>query len=404
MNYRVSFMPDMNYEINTIDDISKNYHLYIHIPFCRSSCLYCGIKVNHEYSEFDLYIEALKRELEILYEKAICPPIFKSIHIGGGTPSILSLSQLQKLFKMLKEKIDNYNQIEKVFEANPESLSVDKIEYLSSVCNLTLSIGIQSLNPDVLRVSGRMSNKKIIKILEEAVQYPFAGIGVDLICGLPLSTKEIFLQDINELIAIGVDSFSIYPLWIESNSILGEKYNQFKNELMIDTDVKKSLEKGKEILLLNGYVKRSVYHYIKCNKNLFQYANMQIYGEEWIGIGSGATSYFDRTRKVNIDCIEKYIDKINSGKLPINNIEKYSITDELLNKLAYILRKPVITIDDERKELGEVGCLALEKLIKHLKNIDFIKFVDSGWQLTNNGIINLGMISGNYIKKIIDGR
>ncbi|MBD5549113.1 MAG: radical SAM protein [Lachnospiraceae bacterium] len=402
MDQSVSFMPKIFCEPVENGRFKKNYHLYIHIPFCKRKCTYCGININTSFEDFDLYVSALEKELVMIYEQNICIQEFQSIHIGGGTPSLMTLHQMKGFFGMLNRLIKNFEDIEKVIESNPESLSDEKIKYLSSINNVTLSIGIQSLNSKVLHSTCRMIDEnEVINILKKVKIRPFLGVGADVICGLPFSTKEIFLSDISRLVTLGIDHLSIYPLWIEKESILGKNYEKYKEQLMNDNQKEQCLVDAQKVLFENGYKKKSVYHYCKENKKLFIYGNSQILGDEWIGIGASAISFFNNTKVENIICHEKYLMAIKDNKLPILNQYKYSFTEILINKFAYAIRNPVIIIDEEKKQLGEIGFKLFTKFINKLKNMDFVKETNLGWEITNKGTINIGMIDGIFIKNIL---
>lgn len=402
MDRSVSFMPKIICELERNTSLKRVCHLYIHMPFCKRKCTYCGININTSFDDFDLYISALEKELLMLFEQNICIQEFESIHIGGGTPSLMTLQQMKKFFGMLQRKIKNFEDIEKVIETNPESLSTEKIKYLSSINNMTLSVGIQTLNSEVLHFTGRMLNEdQIIDILKMAKKSNFLGVGVDIICGLPYSSKEMFLSDIYKLVELGIDHLSVYPLWIEKESILGQNYIKYEEQLMSDNEKEQCLREVKKILLENGYKKKSAYHYCKENKNLFIYGNSQILGDEWIGIGAGAVSYLNNTRMENILCHEKYLLAIERNELPIFNRYKYSFSEILINRFAYTIRKATITRDEEKQQLGEVGYALFSKLMNQLRSLDFIKDTDQGWELTDKGILNIGMIDGEFIKTFL---
>ncbi len=166
---------------------------YIHIPFCRQKCLYCKFALTPKLNELKIrtYIDALKAEIEGFFAEN--PDVsIESIYFGGGTPSVLSAHQFGEILSVFDSqrpvsfKETGLKNIEITLEANPEDISDAYLEELSRLGINRLSLGIQTLNNEALRMVGRAdSSESIFRALESISQSPIKNISIDLIAGLP---------------------------------------------------------------------------------------------------------------------------------------------------------------------------------------------------------------------------
>ena len=205
--------------------------VYIHIPFCNSICSYCDFcKVLHNDVWASMYLDNLKNEIIKYYEK----DTIKSIYIGGGTPSVLSYSNLDKLFELTR-MFDTSNNLEFSFECNVNDITDELMMLLKENGVNRLSIGVESFNKYILKYLNRKHDKKlIIKNIEIAKKY-FDNINVDLIYALPIEDMRMLKHDINDILKLDVSHISTYSLIIEPHTAF---YNKGVKNIDEDLDYK----------------------------------------------------------------------------------------------------------------------------------------------------------------------
>ncbi len=287
--------------------------VYIHIPFCQDICSYCDFcKVYYDSSLVDKYLDTLSKEIDSYYKGEI----IKTIYIGGGTPSSLSLSQIEKLLNITKKF--NTDLLEFTFECNIESIDEDKIKLLKEYGVNRLSIGIQTFNSDYLSFLNRHHKpKEVINIIDMVKRY-IDNINVDLIYAIPGETIIDVEKDIDEFLKLDIPHISTYSLIIENNTILKNLNVKYIDE-DLDYDMYKLICNK---LNNNGYIHYETSNYCKegyeSKHNLVYWNNNYYYG-----FGVGASGYIDNIRYSNTRSINNYFDnkyRLEENKLSFNEI------------------------------------------------------------------------------------
>ena len=282
--------------------------LYIHIPFCKRKCNYCDFASFAGQERYiDDYLEALSREAS-LYKEIGC----NTLYVGGGTPSLLTEGQLRRLAKIICKNFGDVPQFEEsTFEANPESLTVSKIETLREVGFNRLSIGLQSFNEAELKTIGRVHTvQQFLTAYQAARAGGFTNINVDLIAGLPGQTETSFLESLQQVIKLEPEHLSAYGLQIEEGTPF------FIQGIVCNQDLMRSmLEQTHTVLAQAGYHHYEISNFAKPGKESKHNLNYWQNGE-YIGIGSAAASYQRGKRRQNTPQLEKYIKCMESGETP----------------------------------------------------------------------------------------
>lgn len=277
--------------------MTKPKALYIHIPFCNYICDYCDFcKLQYFYSDVSPYLNALKHELESYKIGEL-----DTIYIGGGTPTSLSNKELETLLKIVEPY--SYSVKEYTVEANPDSLSLDKLKLLKQYGVNRLSIGVESTHDDILSSINRHHTfNDVKKAVKEAREIGFNNINLDLILGLPDVSLDMIKEDINSLIKLEVEHISCYSLTVNEHTsfaIRGVK------EPEQDT-LREFYDEASKILENKGYVHYEVSNYAK--KGNYSFHNLTYWkNERYYGIGLGASGYIDNVRYVNTRSISKYL-------------------------------------------------------------------------------------------------
>lgn len=299
--------------------------VYIHIPFCNSICSYCDFcKFLYNDVWASAYLTILKSEIEKYYEN----DMVKSIYIGGGTPSVLSTTNLNKLFNIIS-LFKTSNNCEFTFECNVNDITIELLSILKQNGVNRLSIGIESFDKYKLKYLNRKHESiDIIKNIELAKRY-FDNINVDIIYALPIENMHMLKHDISEILKLNVSHISTYSLIIEPHTIL---YN--KRIVPIDEDLDaKMYEYICKKLSKNGYIHYEVSNFSKVGKasihNLTYWSN-----QEYYGFGLGAHGFINNVRYENTRNFNKYLEK----RYRLNEVLISKIED-MENELMLGLRK-----------------------------------------------------------------
>jgi len=299
--------------------------LYVHIPFCRKRCSYCDFASYSGKEELiSEYMGALEREIinlklcgrEILNFELPLSTIF----VGGGTPSLLSSGQIKQLFDIIKKNFDLSFLREITFESNPESLTCEKLAVLKDAfSNIRLSIGLQDYDDNNLKTLGRIHNvQDFIEKYEMARQAGIDNINIDLIYGIPGQSVNDFQNTLEKTIKLKPQHISAYCLTIAEGAEFAKAGIEVNGDLAADM-----YQKAIEQLSAGGYGHYEISNFAlpgyECEHNKTYWRNGEYYG-----IGCGAVSYIDGTRRKNTTDLKRYL--LNSGK---NSIQEEI---ETLNK------------------------------------------------------------------------
>lgn len=317
----------------------ENISIYIHIPFCKRLCYYCGCNScpMAKADEVKAYIEALKTEIALVIPKLDKSRKISQIHYGGGTPNAIQVEYLQEINQLFFDNFSFIDTAEIAIECHPAYLDETYIDGLKKAGFNRYSLGIQDFNLDVLKASNRTPSKlpigELAKILRTDGK---ASVNFDFIYGLPLQTKETFLETINTAIELQPDrlvtfSYAHVP-WVNSNMRKLEEIGLPGGEEKIDMT-----EAAYNLLEKSGYRSIGMDHYVREKDELFQsqlsgqlHRNFQGYctrattGQVY-AFGVSGISQLNAVFAQNTKSIPGYIDTLNSGSLPV--IKGYELSD-----------------------------------------------------------------------------
>ncbi len=282
--------------------------VYIHIPFCNDICSYCDFcKMKYNKSWVEKYLNVLKTEIEENYKGES----IRTLYIGGGTPSLLSIDELNILFDIIK--IFNTKELEELtIECNIESMTNEKLILFKKNNVNRLSVGVETFNPKYIKLLNRKHNKdEVFEKIELAKMIGFNNINVDLIYALPNQTIDELEKDIDEILKLNVEHISCYSLMIEPNTKL-----YIDKVKCIDEDLDYKMYKYIEKRLLNReYTHYEISNYSK--KGMESKHNLVYWNNEhYYGFGLSASGYlesyrYDNTKNINKYLKNEYVDVIN---------------------------------------------------------------------------------------------
>jgi len=279
-------------------------HLYVHVPFCKTICYYCDF-CHRIYNEkiADQWLNQLQKEIDEL-----CKDSYETIYIGGGTPSCLSLKQLERLLNMLLPFSSQV--IEYTFEVNPESIDQTKIEILKRYGVNRISMGIQTSDDALLKALGRRHSfgqaKEKIELLKKN---GLNNISVDLMYSLPGQRIEILKKSLNDILSLHIPHISLYSLTVEENTVFGKKGVQ-----SLDDDTEADMyELIQKVLSGYGYINYEISNF--CLSGFQSRHNLAYWNyEDFLGISSGASSKIGNHRYTNTFSLKSYLEDYRNRK------------------------------------------------------------------------------------------
>ncbi len=357
--------------------------IYIHIPFCKQACHYCDFHFSTSLKNYDKILSALKMEL-ILRKGEFKNDKVKTIYFGGGTPSLLSVDDMEWLIGLIKIDYDVIENPEITLEANPDDLSEEKIIALANSPVNRLSIGIQSFFEEDLKLMNRAHNAEEAKnSLSIATRY-FDNISVDLIYGIPNASNEQWRKNIAMALSFGIPHISSYALTVEPKTAL----ESFIKKGIID-NVNDETAQEQFLILVDELDKAGFIHYELSNfgKEGFFSKNNSAYwqGKKYIGIGPSAHSFNGKERSWNIANNAKYIKALQGGKLP-NEVEKLSVTDRYNEYVMTGLRTVWgVSLEKIQQDFGEKYVAYLKMQSKKYIDQDLLYIEDETLRTTRKG-------------------
>ncbi len=298
--------------------------IYIHIPFCKQACNYCDFHFSTSMKKKNEMVLAIAKELEMRTNE-FKNEVVETIYFGGGTPSVLEISEIKFLIDEIYKNYDVADNAEITLEANPDDLSENRIIDLSNNRINRLSIGIQSFFEDDLIMMNRAHNTAEAKnCLEIATSY-FDNISIDLIYGIPGMSNQKWRQNIETALSFGINHISSYALTVEPKTALKKLIESGKIEQPKDEEASQHFEILVETLEKNNFIHYELSNFGK--ENYFSQNNSAYWlGKKYIGIGPSAHSYNGKNRSWNISNNVLYLKSLQENNLPLET-EFLSKTD-----------------------------------------------------------------------------
>ncbi|MDG1042132.1 MAG: radical SAM family heme chaperone HemW [Flavobacteriaceae bacterium] len=291
--------------------------IYIHIPFCKKACHYCNFHFSTNQNSKSAFIEAVCREL-ILRKSEYASDEIQSIYFGGGTPTVLDVTELNTILKTVYKNYKVSETAEITLEANPDDLDLEKIKQLSNTKINRLSIGIQSFHESELSAMNRAHNAEDArKCLELATTY-FDNITIDLMFGMPTMSIQLWRQNLQIAFEFGIKHLSCYSLTVEPKTALEHFIKKGSHPPMDDELAAQHFE-----VLLEETSAHGLTHYETCSfghPDYFSKHNTSYWlGKTYMGVGPSAHSFDGSKRSWNVSNNSKYIKALEVDKLPFES-------------------------------------------------------------------------------------
>jgi oxygen-independent coproporphyrinogen III oxidase len=375
--------------------------IYFHIPFCKVRCNYCDFYKSTNLNLFNSYIQAVKKEMwlrrDYLKEKKV-----ETIYFGGGTPSLLSLTEVEELLKEISSNFNVQSQTEITLEANPDDLSFEYLRRLKIIGINRLSIGIQSFSDTDLKLMGRRHNStQAINAIKDAQKAGFDNISVDLIYGIPGMSIHQWQTNLKKVFDLDVQHLSAYHLTYHENTSF---YDKLQKGIIHEIEEDESLLQFEELIKHaeeNHFVHYEISNFAR--EGFYSKHNSSYWNQsEYLGLGPSAHSFNRKTRYWNFSDLNQYLKSINQDT--ISGEEEVLTLNDRYNDYIITGLRTIWGIDTEyiKNEFGEKFHFHVERVTE--KYDSFSKVIkENNWiRITKIGIFISDQIISDYLYLEID--
>lgn len=322
---------------------------YIHIPFCKTKCTYCGFFQNGTSQNIeDQYIDGLIGELKLASESPrLKEGLIHAVFIGGGTPTSLSPANSERLLKAIKEYLPLANDYELTLEGRIHDLIPENLEVWMSNGVNRMSIGVQSFNTKVRQMVGRLDTKEtVLERLATLKSYGQCSVVIDLIFGLPGQTMDVWEQDLADLVSSGVDGADLYQLNVFDGSDLNRDIVSGKVPPAATTAMQGDMFAfGRTYLEARAYRRLSSAHWSANNRERSLYNMLAKEGVPMFPFGSGAGGNVDCYGMMLHRALKPYEDMVSRGEKPFMALMKQSDLQPFVNQVVSQLEQGYLNIN-----------------------------------------------------------
>lgn len=362
--------------------------LYIHVPFCRSKCGYCGF---HSHApgpgQMESYVDALLLELAHwgdVYDR----PSVSSVYFGGGTPSLLPPNVINALGSSIRRNFALKPDVEMTFEGNPETVgAMDTLQAIKDIGVTRLSMGVQSLDNAQLAALGRRHRvRDVYRAIEQAHVIGFGNINLDLIFGLPGTRLKIWLDTIRAALELCPQHLSCYALTVEPDTPLERACFDRSITLPDEQETAKMFLYGADLLEEHGFLQYEISNFSKLG---FQSRHNLGYweGKNYLGLGPSAVSTVRGRRWANPADLGVYVNAVSSKKL---DATAEQLTPEERTKEMVMLRLRTtrgLNLRGYRMLTGRAFMEVHRPLVEALSHKDLVRINNGYLRLTRHGML-----------------
>lgn len=287
----------------------------------------------------DTFVHYLCQEIQLIASSIETKPAIDTIFLGGGTPSLLSPDQLERIFKVIEQNFNLLSCREITLEANPGTVDREKLRFFHSLGIDRISFGVQSFVDSELQFLGRIHDARTaIESIQLAFNSGFKRINLDLITAFQGQTLETMEHNLQQAVELPVDHISVYTLILEKHTPFYKKYQNGEIKLIRDDEERAFYEKTMKFLKGHGFIHYEVSNFYQqgsqpCIHNMNYWS-----GKPYLGLGPSAHSYIPSFRWGNVRSLKKYISRIQEGTLPLAFVEKLTPDAQKMEYLYLRLR------------------------------------------------------------------
>jgi oxygen-independent coproporphyrinogen-3 oxidase len=378
--------------------------LYIHVPFCLRKCAYCDFYSVIDLSRLKEYLGALRQEMAQAPARGLA---FDSLYIGGGTPSLLSPSDVAALLAAAQAGFRWRAEVEITLEANPCTLTPERLAGFRQAGVNRLQIGVQSFQPPLLEWLGRLHSAEAAR---QAVQWAraagFDNIGLDLIYGIPGQSCESWRADLAQAAALGAAHISCYMLSFEPGTLLDRRRREGKIQPASAEAASRLYEFTVAFLAANGYVQYEISNFArseKGNEQRWRSRHNQKYwsGAPYIGLGPAAHSFVGRRRYWNHRSLRRYLGDLAAGRQPVAGQETLNRLQRQIEAIYTGLRTTAgIDVAGYNQAFAPPFEKHFDALLNRLGQAGLAVVTPQGCTLTPRGMLLLDSIADQFVSRL----
>jgi len=377
--------------------------LYIHIPFCERRCNYCYYRsfAGAPRGELKAYVDHLVHEATLygqLARFANRSPRF--VYFGGGTPSLLPANDLAALLDGFRTQFRWDSAEEITFECSPKSIDSEKLAVLHGAGVNRISLGVQQLDDEVLRLSARIHLvTDVERAWKEIRSFEFDEVNIDLIAGLPGQTNASFALGLERVIALEPECVTIYQLEVPGNTALFRALDDERLAgRLADWETKRQrVTTGFHILEQHGYRIRNAYSAVRRQSDShFVYTEEQYRGCDLVGIGLSSFSYVAGMHYQNTTCRRDFVGALNQGKLPITRGYRLNREEQMVREFVLQLKLGHVSREyfDRKFRIDPVRRFA--EPLRALAASDWIRWDEASIRLTRRGLVRVDRLLPDF--------
>ena len=327
--------------------------LYLHVPFCRKRCKFCYFRVYTDVAASDVerYSLALAREAATAAaQPAVAGRPLRYVYFGGGTPSFLSVKQLERLVAGIHESFGWDDAEEVTFECEPGTLSEPKVKALKALGMTRISLGVENFDDQILEANGRAHlSAEILRAWDWIKAAEFPSTNVDLIAGMVGETDESWAATVEKTLALEPDSVTIYQMELPFNTVfVKDAKGEGRDVPVADWATKRRwVSEAFDRFLGRGYAVSSGYTLVRDAAQVhFRYRDMLWEGADLVALGVASFGHLSGVHYQNEPHWDPYLDAVEAGRLPIHRGLRPTRRELLIRELILGLKKG--TIDTRR--------------------------------------------------------
>jgi oxygen-independent coproporphyrinogen-3 oxidase len=361
--------------------------LYLHVPFCLAKCFYCDFySVVRAPESVSRYLDALGTELRLARHERREP--LRTVYVGGGTPTVLAATELERLLSMLSRELRLSDGAEFTVETNPGTGSAEKLHTLRKHGVNRLSIGVQSFNDRLLALLGRRHKAQdALEALSQAKAAGFSNVSLDLMFGVPTQTAEDWSSDLEAALGCDVAHLSTYSLTYEENTPLARAVATGRMDAPGEEEELRMYETAIDTLTAQGYEHYEVSNFcrpgFRCRHNEVYWAN-----EPYQGLGPSAVSCVGGERRRNVASLDDYLRMLESGRPAVDFRERLDREKRARETAMLNLRRTRgIIFDEFLASTGFDARTLFSREIREFSSSGLIESDKRGMRLTRRGLM-----------------
>lgn len=386
--------------------------LYIHLPYCESLCTFCGCnrRITKNHAVEQPYIDALLEEWRLYLLQMPQPPVITHLHLGGGTPTFFAPSELKRLINGIVAENTLSTTYEFSIEVHPNTCTHEHIDVLAELGFRRISVGVQDFDPRVQYIINRHQTfEKTQDIIEYARSKGFTGVNVDLVYGLPLQTVDSIELTIDQIAQLRPDRIAYYAYaHVPWKSKAQRRYTEddlpsAREKIQMFLSAREKLQRlGYEQIAMDHFALpddplTKAWHTQRLHRNFMGYTTDST--PVLIGLGASSISDFNGSFAQNFKEVENYLDKVKTGKLPIerghlsSSLDKYIATHIMQVMCTGKVKIPASALSGQHSEY-------ISEQIQRFLNDGLLTWEGDSLQITELGQIllrNIASIFDTYL-------